>query len=120
MGEAIVITPERASANHHHRQSRHRSCHGAIRSSGGRDIGLRNLDVVIGLETASSDIVDAVEGNCKLKNALIKDKRTEAFTFCRRPDEDKTAVSNEQRLLISELKEEFDMCDRLPGGHRHG
>ena len=42
------------------------------------DIGLRNLDVVLGLENRIVyDIVDAVSGNCRLKQALIKDKRLE-------------------------------------------
>ena len=40
------------------------------------DIGLRNLDVVMGLENRIVyDIVDVVEGKCKLRQALIKDKR---------------------------------------------
>ena len=40
------------------------------------DIGLRNLDVVMGLENRIVyDIVDVVEGRCKLRQALIKDKR---------------------------------------------
>ena len=40
------------------------------------DIGLRNLDVVLGLENRIVyDLVDVVEGTCKLKQALIKDKR---------------------------------------------
>ena len=42
------------------------------------DIGLRNLDVVMGLENRIVyDIVDVVEKNCRLKQALIKDKRFE-------------------------------------------
>ena len=40
------------------------------------DIGLRNLDVVMGLENRIVyNLVDVVEGNCRLKQALIKDKR---------------------------------------------
>ena len=40
------------------------------------DIGLRNLDVIMGLENRIVyDLVDAVRGNCRLKQALIKDKR---------------------------------------------
>ena len=43
------------------------------------DIGLRNLDVVMGLENRIVyDLVDVVEGNCRMKQALIKDKRYEA------------------------------------------
>lgn len=42
------------------------------------DIGLRNLDVVMGLENrVVYDIVDVVEGRAKLKQALIKDKKAE-------------------------------------------
>ena len=44
------------------------------------DIGLRNLDVVMGLENRIVyDLVDVVEGNCKIKQALIKDKRYEGL-----------------------------------------
>ena len=40
------------------------------------DIGLRNLDVVMGLENRIVyNLVDVVEGNCRMKQALIKDKR---------------------------------------------
>ena len=40
------------------------------------DIGLRNLDVVMGLENRIVyDIVDVVEGSCRLRQAMIKDKR---------------------------------------------
>lgn len=39
------------------------------------DIGLRNLDVVMGLENRIVyNLVDVIEGNCKLKQALIRDK----------------------------------------------
>ena len=50
------------------------------------DIGLRNLDVVMGLENRIVyNLVDVVEGNCRMKQALIRDKRYQAFTFCPRP-----------------------------------
>ena len=40
------------------------------------DIGLRNLDVVLGLENRIVyNIVDAVEGNCRVSQALIRDKK---------------------------------------------
>ena len=42
------------------------------------DIGLRNLDVVMGLENRIVyNLVDVIEGNCRMKQALIKDKRFE-------------------------------------------
>jgi len=88
------------------------------------DIGLRNLDVVIGLENRIVyDIVDVVEGNCKLKNALIKDKRTEGlYLLPAAQTRDKTAVSNEQMTkLVSELKEEFEyVLIDCPAGIEHG
>ena len=40
------------------------------------DIGLRNLDVVMGLENRIVyNLVDVIEGNCRIKQALIKDKK---------------------------------------------
>ena len=40
------------------------------------DIGLRNLDVVMGLENRIVyNLVDVVEGNCRIKQAMIKDKK---------------------------------------------
>jgi septum site-determining protein MinD len=52
------------------------------------DIGLRNLDVVLGLENRIVyDLVDAVNGNCRLKQALIRDKRFENLALLPAPDE---------------------------------
>lgn len=75
------------------------------------DIGLRNLDVVLGLENRIVyNVVDVVEGNCKLKQALIKDKRYEGL--CLLPaaqTRDKSAVTPEQMAEVAEeLKKEFD------------
>ena len=75
------------------------------------DIGLRNLDVVMGLENRIVyDIVDVVEEKCKLRQALIKDKRyTELFLLPAAQTRDKTAVNEEQmKQLTDKLKEEFD------------
>jgi len=75
------------------------------------DIGLRNLDVVMGLENRIVyDIVDVVEEKCKLKQALIKDKRfEELFLLPAAQTRDKSAVNEEQmRELTKKLKEEFD------------
>ena len=75
------------------------------------DIGLRNLDVVLGLENRIVyDLVDVVEGVCRLKQALIKDKRYEnLFLIPAAQTRDKSAVSTEQMIkLCSELKEDFD------------
>jgi septum site-determining protein MinD len=75
------------------------------------DIGLRNLDVVMGLENRIVyDIVDVVEEKCKLRQALIKDKRfNELFLLPAAQTRDKSAVNEEQmKNLIGKLKEEFD------------
>ncbi len=75
------------------------------------DIGLRNLDVVMGLENRIVyNLVDVVEGSCRVKQALIKDKRYEnLFLLPSAQTRDKTSVTPEQmKKLIEELKEEFD------------
>lgn len=75
------------------------------------DIGLRNLDVVLGLENRIVyDIVDVVEENCRLKQALIRDKRYETlYILPAAQTKDKTAIQPEQMLkLVTDLKNEFD------------
>ena len=75
------------------------------------DIGLRNLDVVMGLENRIVyDIVDVVEEKCKLRQALIKDKRfEELFLLPATQTRDKTAINEEQmKELTKKLKEDFD------------
>ena len=75
------------------------------------DIGLRNLDVVMGLENRIVyDIVDVVEENCKLKQALIKDRRYEGlFLLPAAQTRDKNALNEEQmKKICEELKIEFD------------
>ena len=75
------------------------------------DIGLRNLDVVMGLENRIVyNLVDVIEGNCRLKQALIKDKRyPNLFLLPSAQTRDKTAVTPEQmKALTDELREEFD------------
>ena len=75
------------------------------------DIGLRNLDVVMGLENRIVyDIVDVVEEKCKLKQALIKDKRfNELYLLPAAQTRDKSAVNEEQmKELTDKLREEFD------------
>ena len=76
------------------------------------DIGLRNLDVVMGLENRIVyDLVDVVEGKCRLKQALIKDKRYDGlYLLPAAQTRDKNAVAPEQmQKLCENLKEEeFD------------
>lgn len=75
------------------------------------DLGLRNLDVVLGMENRIVyNIVDVIEGNCRLKQALIRDKRYPGL--CLLPSaqtRDKTSVSPEQmKKLISEIRDDYD------------
>lgn len=75
------------------------------------DIGLRNLDVVMGLENRIVyNLVDVIEGNCRIKQALIKDKRyPNLYLLPSAQTRDKTAVTPEQmKKLTDELREEFD------------
>ncbi|HZK27122.1 MAG TPA: septum site-determining protein MinD [Thermoclostridium sp.] len=75
------------------------------------DIGLRNLDVVMGLENRIVyDLVDVVEGVCRVKQALIKDKRYDGlYLLPAAQTRDKNSVSPTQMLkLCDDLREEFD------------
>lgn len=75
------------------------------------DIGLRNLDVVMGLENRIVyNLVDVVEGNCRIKQALIKDKRHPSlYLLPSAQTKDKTAVREEQMVkMIEYLKQHFD------------
>ncbi|MBC8496191.1 MAG: septum site-determining protein MinD [Chloroflexi bacterium] len=74
------------------------------------DIGLRNLDVVLGLENRIVyDLVDVVEGRCRLRQAMIRDKRAEGlFLIPAAQTRDKTAVSPSDMVRL---------CDELRSGH---
>ncbi len=75
------------------------------------DIGLRNMDVILGLENRIVyDIVDAAEGRCRLKQAMIHDKRlNELYLIPASQTRDKDAVTPEQMIQIcNDLRGEFD------------
>jgi len=75
------------------------------------DIGLRNLDVVMGLENRIVyDLVDVVEGRCRLRQAMIRDKRVpELYLIPAAQTRDKTAVSPSDMVrLCDELRPEVD------------
>jgi septum site-determining protein MinD len=75
------------------------------------DIGLRNLDVVMGLENRIIyDLVDVAEERCRLHQALIKDKRFEAlYMLPAAQTKDKSAVQPAQmKKIIDELKQDYD------------
>ncbi len=75
------------------------------------DIGLRNLDVVMGLENRIVyDLVDAVEGTCRLRQAMIKDKRLpELYLIPAAQSRDKTAVTPGDMIeLTNQMRDDFD------------
>ncbi len=75
------------------------------------DIGLRNLDVILGLENRIVyDLVQVVEGECRLKQALIRDKRVEGlYLLPAAQTRDKNAVNpDDMRRLVEDLKELHD------------
>ena len=75
------------------------------------DLGLRNLDVVMVLENLIVyNLVDVIEGTCRLKQALIRDKRYEnLYLLPSAQTKDKTAISpGQMKKLTSQLKDEFD------------
>ena len=107
MGEVIVITSTTTTAN----------VGTGLAKEGKKvvlidtDIGLRNLDVVMGLENRIVyNLVDVIEGNCRIKQALIKDKRyPNLYLLPSAQTRDKTSLTPEQMgKLTAELKEEFD------------
>ena len=75
------------------------------------DLGLRNLDVVMGLENRIIyNLVDVIEGSCRLKQALIRDSRfASLYLLPSAQTKDKSAVSPEQmRKLVDEIREDYD------------
>jgi len=75
------------------------------------DIGLRNLDVVMGLENRIVyDLIDVIEGRCRISQALIKDKRCQNLVLLPAAQiRDKNDVNVDQmKELISSLKDSFD------------
>jgi septum site-determining protein MinD len=75
------------------------------------DIGLRNLDVVLGLENRIVyDLVDVIEGRCRLRQAMIRDKRLpELYLIPAAQTRDKSSVSPSDMLrLCEEIRPDFD------------
>jgi septum site-determining protein MinD len=75
------------------------------------DIGLRNLDVVMGLENyITYNLVDVIEGNCRLNQAIIRDKmQSNLYLLPSAQTRDKDSVNPEQmKQLVERLKENFD------------
>jgi septum site-determining protein MinD len=75
------------------------------------DIGLRNLDILMGLENrVVYNLVDVVEERCKLRQALVKDKRHPNLSLLPAAQtRDKSAVTADQmKELCAELKKMYD------------
>ena len=75
------------------------------------DIGLRNLDVVMGLENRIVyDLVNVIEGTCRMKQALIKDRRTDGlYLMPAAQTRQKSAIQPDQmQELCEELRQDFD------------
>lgn len=88
------------------------------------DIGLRNLDVVMGLENRIVyNLVEVIEGQARLRNALVKDRRLDTlYLLPTAQTREKDAVSPEQMAeLMGQLKQQFDyvLLDS-PAGIEHG
>ena len=110
MGEVIVITSGKGGVG----KTTTTANIGIGLSSAGKkvlvidtDLGLRNLDVVLGLENRIVyNLVDVIESKCRLKQAVIKDTRFENLYLL---PSAQTNVSPEQmKKLIDELKDDYD------------
>ena len=88
------------------------------------DVGLRNLDLIMGCERrVVYDLIDVINGDAKLNQALIKDKRVDALHMLptsQTRDKDALTLEGIERIM-NELKETFDyvVCDS-PAGIEHG
>lgn len=114
MGEAIVITSGKGGVG---KTTTSANLGTALALLGRKvcmvdtDIGLRNLDVVMGLENRIIyDLVDVAEGRCRLNQALVKDKRfDELYMLPAAQTKDKHDVTPDQvRKIIEELKPDYD------------
>ncbi|MGV3487897.1 MAG: septum site-determining protein MinD [Tuberibacillus sp.] len=127
MGEAIVITSGKGGVG---KTTTTANIGTALALQGKKvclvdtDIGLRNLDVVMGLENRIIyDLVDVAEGRCRLSQTLITDKRFDCLKLVPAAQaKDKEAVQPDQmKKIIDELKQDFDyVLIDCPAGIEHG
>ncbi len=127
MGEAIVVTSGKGGVG---KTTSSANIGTALALLGKRvcmgdtDIGLRNLDVVMGLENRIIfDIIDVANGTCRIEQALIKDKRFEhLYLLPAAQTKDKLALSIESmQTIIQKLKAAFDyVVIDCPAGIEHG
>ncbi|MFX3615938.1 MAG: septum site-determining protein MinD [Sporolactobacillus sp.] len=114
MGEAIVVTSGKGGVG----KTTTSANIGTVLALQGKkvclvdtDIGLRNLDVVMGLENRIIyDLVDVAQGRCKLSQALVKDKRFDSLSMLPAAQTtDKMAVKPpEMKKMVETLKADFD------------
>jgi len=114
MGEAIVVTSGKGGVG---KTTTSANLGTALALQGKKvcmvdtDIGLRNLDVVMGLENRIIyDIIDVAEGRCRLAQALVKDKRfDELYMLPAAQTKDKHDISSDQvKRIVDDLKRDFD------------
>lgn len=114
MGEAIVVTSGKGGVG---KTTTTANIGTALASMGKKvvvvdgDTGLRNLDVLMGLENRIVyTLIDVIEGRCRLKQALIKDKRfNNLFLLPTAQTRDKNDVKASEMLkIVNSLKDEFD------------
>jgi septum site-determining protein MinD len=114
MGESIVITSGKGGVG---KTTTTANIGTALAAMGKKvvvvdgDTGLRNLDVLMGLENRIVfTLIDVIEERCRLKQALIKDKRfPNLYLLPTAQTRDKNDISTQQMLeVVNELKKEFD------------
>src|SRR5437763_1994607 len=126
MGEVLVVTSGKGGVG----KTTSTAALGAALARGGQkvvvidfDVGLRNLDLVMGAERrVVFDLVNVVQGAAKLPQALIRDKRVETlFLLPASQTRDKDALTEEGiARVIRELRPKFDwvICDSPAGIER--
>lgn len=114
MGEAIVVTSGKGGVGKTTTSANIGTAlaiHGKKVCLVDTDIGLRNLDVIMGLENRIIyDIVDVIEGSCKLKQAIIKHKEIEGLSLLPAAQtKDKQDVRPEEiKKIVEQLKQDYD------------
>ena len=123
MAQVIVVTSGKGGVG----KTTSTAALGAALAIGGKnvvvvdfDVGLRNLDLIMGVERrVVYDIVNVVQGEAKLSQALIKDKRVEGlYILPASQTRDKDALTKEGvAVIIEELSKDFDyiLCDSPAG-----